>query len=74
MAVAEIFTGAFITVLFEKLASADHLIWLALSAGIYCDINKWNNTLSQIQSLLVDAGQKHVKDRAIRLWLHKLKH
>ncbi|XP_076959210.1 uncharacterized protein LOC143635214 [Bidens hawaiensis] len=59
MAVAEIFIGAFITVLFEKLASAD-LIRLAQSAGIYAELNKWNNTLSQIQAVILDAGQKHI--------------
>ncbi|CAH1418307.1 unnamed protein product [Lactuca virosa] len=73
MAVAEIFIGAFITVLFEKLASAD-LIRLARSAGIYSELHKWNNTLSQIQAVLVDAGQKHLRERSVQLWLHKLQH
>ncbi|CAI9287896.1 unnamed protein product [Lactuca saligna] len=73
MAVAEIFIGAFITVLFEKLASAD-LIRLARSAGIYSELHKWNNTLSQIQAVLVDAGQKHLRERSIQVWLHKLQH
>ncbi|KAI3788139.1 hypothetical protein L2E82_00823 [Cichorium intybus] len=73
MAVAEIFIGAFITVLFEKLASAD-LIRLARSAGIYSELDKWNNTLSQIQAVLVDAGQKHLRERSVQLWLHKLQH
>ncbi|KAM0051097.1 putative P-loop containing nucleoside triphosphate hydrolase, leucine-rich repeat domain superfamily [Helianthus debilis subsp. tardiflorus] len=73
MAIAEIFIGAFITVLFEKLASAD-LIRLARSAGIYSELDKWNNTLSQIQAVLVDAGHKHIKDKSIQLWLNKLQH
>ncbi|XP_076922849.1 putative disease resistance RPP13-like protein 1 [Bidens hawaiensis] len=73
MAVAEIFIGAFITVLFEKLASAD-LIRLAQSAGIYAELNKWNNTLSQIQAVILDAGQKHITQTAVQLWLHKLQH
>lgn len=73
MAVAEIFIGAFITVLFEKLASAD-LIRLARSAGIYSELEKWNNILSQIQAVLVDAGQKHLRENSIQLWLHKLHH
>lgn len=73
MAIAEIFIGAFITVLFEKLASSD-LIKLAQSAGIYGEVNKWNNTLSQIQAVLVDAGQKHIKRVSVQLWLHKLQH
>nr|XP_043610467.1 putative disease resistance RPP13-like protein 1 [Erigeron canadensis] len=73
MAIAEIFIGAFITVLFEKLASAD-LIRLARSAGIYSELENWKSTLSQIQAVLVDAGQKHIKDSSVQLWLNKLEH
>ncbi|MFS7903086.1 putative P-loop containing nucleoside triphosphate hydrolase [Helianthus anomalus] len=73
MALAEIFIGAFITVLFEKLASAD-LITIARSAGIYSELDKWNNTLSQIQAVLVDASHKHIKDKSVQLWLNKLQH
>ncbi|KAJ0611474.1 putative P-loop containing nucleoside triphosphate hydrolase, leucine-rich repeat domain superfamily [Helianthus annuus] len=73
MAIAEIFIGAFITVLFEKLASAD-LIRLARSAEIYSELDKWKSTLSQIQAVLVDAGHKHIKDKSIQLWLNKLQH
>ncbi|KAJ0715548.1 hypothetical protein HanPI659440_Chr13g0502471 [Helianthus annuus] len=70
MAVAELFIGAFITVLFEKLASGD-FIRLARSAGIYSELNKWSDTLTQIQAVLVDAGQKHIP---VQLWLNKLQH
>ncbi|XP_076891065.1 putative disease resistance RPP13-like protein 1 [Bidens hawaiensis] len=73
MAVAELFIGAFITVLFEKLASGD-LIRLARSAGIYSELNKWSSTLTQIQAVLVDAGQKHIEQKSIQLWLNKLQH
>ncbi|KAJ0715523.1 putative P-loop containing nucleoside triphosphate hydrolase [Helianthus annuus] len=73
MAVAELFMGAFITVLFEKLASGD-LIRLARSAGIYSELNKWRNTLIQIQAVLADAGQKHIRDKSVQLWLNKLQH
>ncbi|KAI3697378.1 hypothetical protein L6452_30356 [Arctium lappa] len=71
MVVAEIFLTAFITVLFEKLASVD-LIQLARSEGIYSHLNKWNKTLSQIQAVLADAGQKQIRERAVQLWLHDL--
>ncbi|KAK9069120.1 hypothetical protein SSX86_013236 [Deinandra increscens subsp. villosa] len=73
MAIVELFIGAFITVLFEKLASGD-LIWLARSVGIHSELNKWGNTLTQIQAVLVDAGQKHIRDRFVQLWLNKLQH
>ncbi|KAI3826929.1 hypothetical protein L1987_00989 [Smallanthus sonchifolius] len=71
MAAAEIFLTPFITVLFDKLASAD-LISLARSSGIYSQINRWKKTLSQIQSVLADAGQKQISERAVHLWLHDL--
>ncbi|KAL4561572.1 hypothetical protein LXL04_033741 [Taraxacum kok-saghyz] len=71
MAVAEIFLAAFITVLFEKLGSAD-LIKLARSEGIISQLNKWNNTLLQIQAVLADAAQKHITEKAVQLWVNKL--
>ncbi|KAJ9543897.1 hypothetical protein OSB04_023604 [Centaurea solstitialis] len=71
--VAEIFLGAFITVLFEKLSSGD-LISFARSEGIDAQLNKWKDTLSQIQAVLADAGQKHLRDRSVELWLNKLQH
>ncbi|GJZ71217.1 putative disease resistance RPP13-like protein 1 [Tanacetum coccineum] len=71
MAVAEIFLTAFITVLFEKLASAE-VISLARSARIYSQLNKWKKTLSQIQCVLADAGQKQIKERLVLLWLRDL--
>ncbi|KAK9069100.1 hypothetical protein SSX86_013216 [Deinandra increscens subsp. villosa] len=73
MVIAELFIGAFITVLFEKLASGD-LIRLARFAGIHSELNKWGNTLTQIQAVLVDAGQKHIREIAVQLWLNKLQH
>ncbi|KAJ9543819.1 hypothetical protein OSB04_023526 [Centaurea solstitialis] len=64
---------AFITVLFEKLAAGD-LISFARSEGIDVQLNKWKDTLSQIQAVLADAGQKHLRDRSVELWLNKLQH
>nr|XP_043609660.1 putative disease resistance RPP13-like protein 1 [Erigeron canadensis] len=69
----EVILGAFVTVLFEKLASAD-LIRLARSAGIYSELNKWNGKLLQIQAVLVDAGHKHLRQTSVQLWLNKLQH
>ncbi|KAK1407420.1 hypothetical protein QVD17_39036 [Tagetes erecta] len=73
MPVAELFIGAFITVLFEKLASGD-LINLARSAGIDSELHKWRNTLIQIQTVLVDAGQKHIQQTSVQIWLNNLQH
>ncbi|KAI3697354.1 hypothetical protein L6452_30315 [Arctium lappa] len=71
MAIAEIFLTAFITALFDKLASAD-LIKLAQSQGINSQLTKWKKTLSQIQALLADAAQKQIKETHVDLWLHDL--
>nr|XP_043609672.1 putative disease resistance protein At3g14460 [Erigeron canadensis] len=73
MAIAELFLGAFITVLFEKLTSGD-LIGLAQSAGIYAELIKWNDKLAQVQAVLVDAGHKHLRQTSVQLWLNKLQH
>ncbi|XP_071719721.1 putative disease resistance RPP13-like protein 1 [Rutidosis leptorrhynchoides] len=71
MAITEIFLGAFVTVLFEKLASVD-LISLAQSAGIDSELEKWSSTLQQIEAVLVDAGQKHLTNNSIQVWVNKL--
>ncbi|KAJ9558497.1 hypothetical protein OSB04_013111 [Centaurea solstitialis] len=68
---AEIVLGAFIDVLFEKLASGD-LIKLARSEGIETQLKKWKKTLSQIEVVLADAEQKQIKDRGVELWLQDL--
>ncbi|KAJ9544098.1 hypothetical protein OSB04_023805 [Centaurea solstitialis] len=73
MVVAEIFLASFITVLFDTLASAD-LIKLARSAGIYSELDKWKITLTQIQAVLVDVGQKHITQIAVQQWLNTLHH
>ncbi|KAJ9550087.1 hypothetical protein OSB04_022630 [Centaurea solstitialis] len=71
MPVAEIFVAAFVTVLFEKLASSDFMK-LARSQGIETQLNKWTNTLSQIQAVLADAERKQIKERRVELWLQDL--
>ncbi|KVI00601.1 NB-ARC-like protein, partial [Cynara cardunculus var. scolymus] len=68
---AELILGAIMDVLFQKLASGD-LLKLARSEGIHSQLDKWNNTLLQIQALLVDAANKHITDRAIDFWLRNL--
>ncbi|KAL8260496.1 hypothetical protein R6Q59_028449 [Mikania micrantha] len=73
MAIAELFIGALITVLFEKLASAD-LIKLARSAGIHSELNKVRENLLQIEAVLVDAAQRHITQTSVELWLKKLQH
>ncbi|KAL7616323.1 hypothetical protein Lser_V15G03603 [Lactuca serriola] len=68
---AEIAVTAVITVLCEKLISGD-LMKLARSEEIDSQLNKWKKTLPLIQAVLADATQKHIKDRAVQLWVSDL--
>ncbi|KAJ9558608.1 hypothetical protein OSB04_013222 [Centaurea solstitialis] len=70
-AMAEIILGAFMDVLFEKLASGD-LMKLARSEGIETQLKKWKKSLSQMEAVLGDAEQKQIKDREVELWLQDL--
>ncbi|KAD3336380.1 hypothetical protein E3N88_31899 [Mikania micrantha] len=73
MAVGEIILSAFITVLFEKLASSD-MMRLARYAGILSKLENLRSNLLLIQAVLVDAGQKHISDTSVELWLNELHH
>jgi hypothetical protein len=68
---AEIVVGAVVSVLVEKLISGD-LMKLTRSERINSQLEKWKNSLQLIQAVLADAGQKHITQRPVALWLHKL--
>ncbi|CAN4110292.1 unnamed protein product [Withania somnifera] len=72
MAVAELFLSAFLTVLFEKLASWE-LLNFARKEGIHFQLKKWSRTLSKILAALADAEEKQITDRAVKLWLEDLR-
>ncbi|KAF3621364.1 hypothetical protein FXO38_31854 [Capsicum annuum] len=72
MAVAELFLSAFLTVLFEKLASGE-LLNFARKEGIHFQLKKWSRTLSKILAALADAEEKQISDRAVKLWLEDLR-
>ncbi|XP_028078188.1 putative disease resistance RPP13-like protein 1 [Camellia sinensis] len=71
MAIVEVFLGAFITVLLEKMASGEWLKFLR-HEGILTQLSNWISTLSQIQALLTDAEDKQLTDRAVNQWLDDL--
>ncbi|KAL8260456.1 hypothetical protein R6Q59_028409 [Mikania micrantha] len=73
MAVGEIILTAFIKVLFEKLVSSD-MMKLARYAGILSKLENLRSNLQLIQAVLVDAGQKHISDTSVELWLNELHH
>ncbi|PWA90254.1 Disease resistance protein [Artemisia annua] len=68
---AEIVVSAVVNVLVEKLISGD-VMKLARSEGIDSQLKKWKKSLQLIQAVLADAGQKHITQRPVELWLHEL--
>ncbi|XP_058215819.1 putative disease resistance RPP13-like protein 1 [Rhododendron vialii] len=68
---AEIFLGAFVNVLFEKLASGD--LWnFARKERIHALLLKWKRMLEQVEAVVADAEEKQVTDRGVNLWLEDL--
>ncbi|CAL5330693.1 unnamed protein product [Camellia sinensis] len=71
MPVAQIFLSAFISTLFNKLASGE-LLNFVRREGIHSQINNWTGMLLKIQAVLSDAEEKQLKDKAVKLWLDDL--
>ncbi|CAI9277642.1 unnamed protein product [Lactuca saligna] len=70
---AEIVLSAFLTVVFEKLAS-EALKKIAGSKGVGSKLKKLERSLIQIKALLNDASQKEITDEAVKVWLNGLQH
>ncbi|CAI9277621.1 unnamed protein product [Lactuca saligna] len=70
---AESVLSAFLTVVFEKLAS-EALKKIARSKGIDSELKKLKRSLDQIQDLLNDASQKEIVNKAVKRWLIGLQH
>ncbi|CAH1412449.1 unnamed protein product [Lactuca virosa] len=70
---AEIVLSAFLTVVFEKLAS-EALKKIARAKGIDSELKKLKRSLDQIQDLLNDASQKEIANKAVKRWLNGLQH
>ncbi|CAL5380195.1 unnamed protein product [Camellia sinensis] len=66
MPIGEIFLGAFIQVLFEKLASTE------LFTQVHTHIKRWSGQLAKIQAFLADAEGKQIENRAVKMWLEEL--
>ncbi|KAF7152046.1 hypothetical protein RHSIM_Rhsim01G0058600 [Rhododendron simsii] len=68
---AEIFLGALLDVLFEKLSSGD--LWnIACKDPIHTWLTKWRRMLEQVQAVVADAEEKQITDRGVNLWLSDL--
>ncbi|KAG5564323.1 hypothetical protein RHGRI_000505 [Rhododendron griersonianum] len=68
---AEIFLGAFVNALVEKLASGD--LWnFARTERIGTQLTKWRSMLAQVQAVVADAEEKQITDLGVNLWLSDL--
>ncbi|GJY54425.1 putative disease resistance protein [Tanacetum coccineum] len=70
---AEIVLAAFLTVLFEKLASAP-ILKLAQTNKINSNLKKWQRLLLQIRDVLNDASYKEITDESVKRWLNGIQH
>ncbi|KAK6140417.1 hypothetical protein DH2020_025844 [Rehmannia glutinosa] len=68
----ELFLGAFLQVLFEKLASG-LILAFARRERIYKLLKKWSQTLEIIQAVIDDAEEKQLTDKHVKLWLEHLR-
>ncbi|XP_058181276.1 putative disease resistance RPP13-like protein 1 [Rhododendron vialii] len=68
---AEVFLGAFVNVLVDRLASGD--LWnFARKERIDTQLTKWRSMLEQVQAVVADAEEKQITDRETNLWLSDL--
>ncbi|GAY33148.1 hypothetical protein CUMW_005850 [Citrus unshiu] len=74
MPVGEVFLGAFLQVLFDRLAPHKLLsLFPSEAAGICSELKQWKKKLLMIQAVLDDAEEKQLKNEAIKLWLDDLR-
>ncbi|XP_031282878.1 putative disease resistance RPP13-like protein 1 [Pistacia vera] len=71
MPVGELFLSAFLQVLFDRLASRE-LLQLALQDDVLSELEKWGTRWSYIDALLIDAEEKQLTNRAVKMWLDDL--
>ncbi|KAI3421711.1 Glucan endo-1 [Psidium guajava] len=73
MPIAELFLGAFLQVLFDRLASPQ-LLNFARRKGIDKLLNKWDKLLTSINHVLVDAEDRQLTgDHGVKSWLEDLR-
>ncbi|PSS11943.1 Disease resistance RPP13-like protein [Actinidia chinensis var. chinensis] len=67
----EIFLGAFLQVLFDKLASSVMLNFFGRES-IHTQVMNWRRTLLEIWAVLDDAEEKQITNKLVNLWLDEL--
>ncbi|GFZ00428.1 LRR and NB-ARC domains-containing disease resistance protein [Actinidia rufa] len=70
-AVGEIFLGAFLQVLFEKLASGE-ILKKFRRERIHTQVMNWERKLLEIRAVLDDAEEKQITNKFVNLWLEEL--
>ena len=70
--VGEAVLAAFIETLCVKLASSD-LLRFARQEEIFADLKKWEKTLLKLHAVLVDAEEKQLTSRLVKMWLDDLR-
>ncbi|CAL5409297.1 unnamed protein product [Camellia sinensis] len=71
MPIAEIFPSPFVRLLIEKMTSLASSKFPTFE-GIGAQLANWTNMLSRIEALLIDAEDKQLTDRFVKLWLDDL--
>ncbi|PSS11961.1 Disease resistance RPP13-like protein, partial [Actinidia chinensis var. chinensis] len=69
--VGEIFLGAFVQVLLQKLAS-DKILNFFRRDRIHTQVMNWEKTLREIRAVLDDAEEKQITNNLVNLWLEEL--
>ncbi|CAL8114145.1 unnamed protein product [Prunus armeniaca] len=73
MAVGEIFLGAFLQLLLDRLTPREILNYFGLLKGVDKKLKKWSDNLSAIVAVLNDAEEKQLTDPGVKLWLDDLR-
>ena len=68
MFVVEAFLSSLFEVVLDKLV-ATPLLEYARRQKVDTTLQEWRRTLLRIQAVLIDAEQKQISDRAVKLWL-----
>lgn len=72
MPVGEVFLGALLDVLFDRLAPVNLRLFPS-EDGIRTELKKWEKKLMMTQAVLEDAEEKQLFNRAVKIWLDDLR-
>ncbi|CAL2237293.1 unnamed protein product [Prunus armeniaca] len=72
-AVGEIFLGAFLQLLLDRLTPREILNYFGLLKGVDKKLKKWSDNLSAIVAVLNDAEEKQLTEHRVKLWLDDLR-